>query len=741
VPAALAPFPGLALASLTAALIAALPGPAIAQPAPRPPEATTLPELTNTATRTERRTDSVPSTVTVKTAAEVDKRGARDLKDLFREEVDVSVRQQPARYTAAGSSVGRAGNEGLNVRGLEGNQVLVLIDGVRAPQAYSFGAFASGRLDTLFVEALAGAEVLRGPASAQFGSDGLAGALSLRTLEPSDLLEPGEALAGFMRGAVHSVDDGASLTGAIAGRRGALQWLALASRRVAHELDNQGTNDSPDSRRTTPNPTDLAQSGALGKLRWALAPAHTLGATLEAVRRSSSTDVLSARTPPAATPAPTAVLSLAARDRQERSRLSLDWRFDDLNAAVVQQAQATLYGQETVIEQWAFEDRASAPDRVRDGVYRERLLGGSATASGSLAGAVPQRLSAGIDFSENRIRALRDGTVPPFGETFPSKPFPDTRYRLLGAFVQSEIELGRRGALSVIPALRFDRYELDPDPAGYTASAVVGLSDQALTPRLGAVWKLHEAAQPYAQWSRGFRAPTPDQVNNGFSNPASGYRSIGNPDLKAERAESVEVGLRGAAGSTWRWQLAAYDNRYRDFISQQQVGGSFTPGDPAVFQYINLAQARIRGFEARLHWNPAPGWSLRSAYATARGDSELRGTKTPLATVEPARGHLGVEHTRGAWSWRANVVHAAAKKADRLPAASAIATPSYTTLDLGASWRLGRQFVLHLALDNVTDETYWRWGDARSLSTTTAAVRDSYTAPGRSASLTARYDF
>ena len=183
------------------------------------------------------------------------------------------------------------------------------------------------------------------------------------------------------------------------------------------------------------------------------------------------------------------------------------------------------------------------------------------------------------------------------------------------------------------------------------------------------MWKLHEAAQPYAQWSRGFRAPTPDQVNNGFSNPASGYRSIGNPDLKAERAESVEVGLRGAAGSTWRWQLAAYDNRYRDFISQQQVGGSFTPGDPAVFQYINLAQARIRGFEARLHWNPAPGWSLRSAYATARGDSELRGTKTPLATVEPARGHLGVEHTRGAWSWRGGLAY------DQTPVRDAFRTP------------------------------------------------------------------
>jgi len=304
--------------------------------------------------------------------------------------------------------------------------------------------------------------------------------------------------------------------------------------------------------------------------------------------------------------------------------------------------------------------------------------------------------------------------------------------------VQSEIEAG---AFSVIPALRFDRYELEPDAAGYTASEVVALADQAFTPRVGLVWAASEALRPYAQWSRGYRAPTPDQVNNGFSNPASGYRSIGNANLRAERAESVEIGARGSARQQrLRWQLAAYDNRYRDFISQQVVSGAFTPADPAVFQFINLAQARIRGFEARLEATPAAGWTLKAAYAAARGDSEVNGVKTPLATVEPARWHLGVAHERGAFGWRADVIHAAAKEASRLPAATAFATPSYTTLDLGASWQAGKHWVLHLALDNVSDETYWRWSDARSL-TATSTVKDAFTAPGRSAALTARYSF
>jgi hemoglobin/transferrin/lactoferrin receptor protein len=720
-------------------LALALPAAAWAQQAPADtPAATALPEITNTATRTERRVDAVPATVTVKPAAEVENRGARDLKDLFRHEVDLAVRAAAPRFTAAGSSTGRAGNEGLNVRGLEGNQVLVLVDGIRMPQAFSFGAFASGRLDTLAVEGASTVEVLRGPASTQFGSDGLAGAVALRTLEPTDLLKPGQTFGGFLRAFGSTVDESVGATGAAAWRQGALQTLMLASRREGHESDTQGRDASPDARRTAPNPLAYSHTSTLGKLRMAVAPQQQLGLTLEAVRRSVSSDVVSARSAPA-TPLPaTAVLGLAAQDVQNRGRASLEWKLDDLDAAFIQQAEAKLYSQLSRVRQRAFEDRNTAADRTRDGQYRESISGLSALASASLVAPVPQRLSAGIDASSSDIRAVRDGTVPPFGESFPNKPFPDTTYRLLGAFAQSELELGR---FTLIPALRLDRYTLDPSQAGYTGGTVVKLSDQAATPRLGVVWRLSETLRPYAQWSQGFRAPTPEQVNNGFTNVASGYRSIGNPTLQPERARSVEIGLRGRVG-TLSWQLAAYDNRYRDFISQQQIGGSFTPTDPAVFQYINLDQARIRGGELRLRWAPAAGWQLHAAAAMAEGDSTRNGLEEPLITVEPAKLGLGLRHERGAWQWRADVQHVRAKAADRIPAAQppTFAPPAYTVLDLGATVKLLQRLTLHLNLDNALDETYWRWSDVRGVSAS-SAVLDHFTAPGRHVSLTARLDF
>lgn len=734
-PNALSPFPlrhAVALACL------ALPGlnPASAQgPDAAPPSAEPLAEITNTATRTERRADNVPATVTVRRADEAADRGARDLKDALRDEPDLALRLGAARFTLAGDATGRAGGEGLNVRGLEGNQVMLLVDGVRVPQSFTFGTFATGRTDYLALDTTATVEVLRGPASTQFGSDGLAGVVALRTLEPTDLLKDGQAFAGRVRLGASTLDDAGAASVAVARRQGDWQTLFVAGVRQGHETGNQGRDASEDTRRTAPNPIDYTQASLLAKARVALGGGWSAGATFDHVQRRTRTEALSARTVPAATPAATAVLDLDADDRLRRTRVAAEAAWDDANAPLVQQAEAHLYVQDARNRQFAAEDRYSAADRTRDNRYRERTVGASAQAQANLAGTVAQRISAGVDLSESAIEALRDGTTPPAGESFPTKPFPDTRYRLLGAWLQDEVEAG---AFSVIPALRFDRFELRPAADGYSGVAVP-LQDQALTPRLGVVWRAHAALQPYAQWARGFRAPTPMQVNNAFANTVGNYTSIGNPDLKAEHAESVELGLRGSAGA-WRWQLAAYDNRYRDFISQRQVSGSFTAADPAVFQYVNLNEARIHGVDARVAWAPAAGWQLRAAWATARGDSETAGVRTPLNTVGPARATFGVQQETGRFAWRAQVEHARAKSADRLEQATQFAPPAYTVLDLGASWRFDRATTLVLALDNATDKTYWRWSDMRGVAAS-SPVLDAYTAPGRSVSATLRHEF
>ena len=107
------------------AAIMGMAGAAQAQDAQQVAESETV---TVTATRTEAETFEVPATVTVITEEAIDENLVADIKDLVRFEPGVSVRTNPARYSAA-NGTGRDGNSSFNIRGLEGNRVLMAIDG------------------------------------------------------------------------------------------------------------------------------------------------------------------------------------------------------------------------------------------------------------------------------------------------------------------------------------------------------------------------------------------------------------------------------------------------------------------------------------------------------------------------------------------------------------------------------------------------------------------------------------
>ncbi|UXH77551.1 TonB-dependent hemoglobin/transferrin/lactoferrin family receptor [Roseateles amylovorans] len=717
--------------SATAAVTASASS-ASATPTPTPAQ---LGELTVSATRTERAAASVPNTVTVIPRRELDRRDARDLKDLLADEVDLAVKAVTPRFTAAGASTGRAGNEGINIRGLEGNRVLMMVDGIRVPQSFAFGAFASGRADFVDLDSLSSAEVLRGPTSTSYGSDGLAGALMLRTLSPEDLLKDGKTFAGYGRIGLRTVDDSKDASAAVAFSSGDWSSLVQASVRRGHETETRGDNGAANANRTKANPTDIDTHSVMAKVGYRLNAQHRLMGTAEYRERKTDTNVLSAVTAPPASGslASTAVLGLDAHDKMDRTRLSLEHRYEDLNASWIQQVTTQVYVQDSETRQVAYEDRNTAADRTRIGHYKEHLIGLSTQAQTQLSN---QRLSYGLDVSRNRIEGLRDGTVPPAGETFPNKPFPDTDYDLAGAYLQDEIEVGN---LSLIPALRYERYKLSPKASGYS-SAVTSLSDSAVTPRLGAVWRVSANLQPYVQWAQGFRAPTPDQVNNGFANPAQGYRSEGNPNLKAEHANSWEIGLRGKWTDGLRWQLSAYDNRYRDFISQEVVSGAGTPANPLVFQYVNLSQARIKGVEARAVWDITSGLSVKAAVAKARGHSIENGVETPLDSIQPLRATLGVSYEVGDWSLQGSWLHSNGKKASDISTATYFAPGKYDVIDVGGGYRINKTLRLSAAVTNLFDKKYWRWSDVSGIAAN-SNVLDGYTAPGRALQVSLRADF
>lgn len=157
---------------------------------------TALKEVVVSGSRNEQLSDDLPMSVDVINAKDIEEGQIRDIRDAAKSLPNVSVKRAPARFgLVGGSSDGRDGNAGFNIRGLDGNRVLLLVDGIRAPRSYVFGNFAFGR-DSFSIDLLKRIEIVRGPASVLYGPDGLAGLVNFITYKPADFLSEGQAIGG-----------------------------------------------------------------------------------------------------------------------------------------------------------------------------------------------------------------------------------------------------------------------------------------------------------------------------------------------------------------------------------------------------------------------------------------------------------------------------------------------------------------------------------------------------------------
>jgi len=692
--------------------------------------------ITVTATRLPLDIADAPATVSVITADEIDDQIATDIKDLVRFEPGVSVRRAPARFGAALGTTGRAGNEGFTIRGIGGNRTLMLVDGVRVPDGFSFGAQSAGRGDYVDLGLVKQVEILRGPASALYGSDGLSGAVSFTLSEPADFLRDGASVGGLVRASYSSEDNEFAETAILAAGGSALSGMVAYTRRDFRELSNKGANDVIGSARTTPNPQDGRSNAVLGRIVWEPGGGHKVRVTGEYIDTYLFTDVLSGLS--------ASVLDLKGTDTGERVRVAADWTWQ--GEGTIEYAQIGLFWQDAQDRQFTAEDRDPAVDRTRLNTFENRIYGAAAEARASFrTGGLQHRIVFGGDIGFTRQEGLRDGTVPPAGEVFPTRAFPATDFTLGGLFVADEIEIGD-GTLTLFPALRFDAYKLDAtDDPLLPGFAGADQSDSHVSPKIGAVVKLSDSIRLFANYATGFKAPEPSQINQFFENLAFGYTSLPNPDLGPERSESWEAGIKvGLEGLSF--SATAFHADYKDFISQVVVSGSFTPADPAVYQFVNIGRVEVEGIEARADFRLDGGITGRFAIAYAKGEEVLPdGSRLPLASVDPLNLVLGLGYRDpgGRFGGELIATHHNRKELDATTGyctSECYRPGAFTILDATAFVRVAEMFTIRAGVFNITDKKYAYWSDVRGLDAA-SSVTDAYTRPGRNASVSASFRF
>jgi vitamin B12 transporter len=309
----------------------------------------------------------------------------------------------------------------------------------------------------------------------------------------------------------------------------------------------------------------------------------------------------------------------------------------------------------------------------RDGVLLSRFLStrDSATLQGDFGIQAGQLLTLGLDW-------LRD-------EVASDTPFDATRRGNRAAFAQYQ---GRIKAHDLQASVRRD----DNDQFGThdTGSLAWGVA-------------LGHALRFTTSFGTAFKAPTFNELY---------YPFFGNPDLRPEASDSVELGL-GQRRDAWHWQLNAFQTRIDDLITY----------DAALGLPNNLDRARIRGAELSAGTRLA-GWEL--AAQASHVDPRNRSNGANFDKQLPRRAHdtarLDLDRAFGTWRIGTSWIAESARYDD---VANTRRLDGYATVDLRIEYALHPDWTVQARASNLLDRDY-----------ETAAY---YNQPGREFGLSVRW--
>jgi len=718
-----------------AAACAAVAAPARAEDSTRGEAPAELDPVVVVASKAPRPVSGVAGQVSIVDAAQIGRHLLEGLDDLFRYEPGLSVETSGTRF----------GVSGVNIRGIGGNRVAIEVDGVPLRDRFATGSYSNGGqalVETGLVKRL---EVLHGPASSLYGSDAIGGVMAFTTWDPDDLLARGEGERWLgARAGYRGTDDSgyAAATGAWAA--GSHGLLLSAVRREGHEADDNRDLAYRD-------PADWESRDHFFRYTWDTPAAHRLRLTAEKFESERFTVVNSllgySRF--------RSTTAMSGDDRDQSRRLLLDWEF---SGGGWENGIARVFRSETETRQLTLEERAAArtPARYeRLFTYDTRLDGAELNLFRSFgAGPALHRLGLGLEFLRTRTEELRDGfqqsledgtvTRTIIGETMPVRDFPNSTVDEWGVFIQDEISLD--SGWELIPALRWDRFDLDPRPDAlyledFPGTEIVGVREEQVSPRLGAVRKLDGGWSVYAQYVRGFRAPPHEDVNIGLEIPVFRFRAVPNPGLQSETSQGVEIGLRRIAPGA-RFSLALFDTDYDDFIESRALIGTDAEGW-LLFQSRNIGRANIRGLDLRYArdleaWGEAlSGWRLDSALYWSEGENLDNGQ--PLNSVSPPQAVLGLSWAAPGGRWDAHLTGTFTRRQDAVDHSGGerFETPGHAVFDLAAGFRPRERLELRLGVRNLGDRRYWRWSDVARLDAADPMLQ-LLSRPGRSVHFSAR---
>jgi hemoglobin/transferrin/lactoferrin receptor protein len=674
--------------------------------------------------------------------------------------------------------MGRFGDNGFNIRGLEGDRVAITVDGlsfaesVETTPAYEFFRAGRGSID---IDSLKAIEIVKGADSITAGSGALGGAVLFTTKDPYDYLNPGGNDSYFrVKTGYTSSTDELMTTVTLANRTGPVESMVLYTRRRGHEAESW-YGSSPietGSGRRTPDPIDRDSDNVLAKVDFLIGENQRIGVVGEYSRATNEVNNLSRV-------GGLGYLTRRADDDNDRDRYGIRYAWDDAGTFfdslewTADRVETKSRGLTTILAGTGCVPANVVPclrseDRATDQVLDRSALDFTKAWRG---GSVSQNLIYGLAWQQREVDFVAvdsrfiGTTSDTSSVTVDPDQVPNTDVTSYSAYLRDSVYL-LNDRLTLHAGVRYDRIEYSPnlnaqfvDPTG----SVRDVEFSAPTWQAGVDFKFTPEHSVWAQVGRGFRAPTVGELyaptqSSIVTDVATGQAvslldAASNPNLEAEESLNTELGYRW---QTDRYQVgvSAYRDKYTNFVEVDEfiqnpdrqyrscTGTTCTVTMGKEYSMVaNVGEVTVKGVEVEGRWLISQQWSARLAWAYSEGE---KGNGDPLPSIVPATGVLGLRYQSPTqrWSVTGNVSHAEAKK---LEDATITETPAndfftslvpdylsdaYTVLDLFGDISITKDLRLNAGIYNVFDEKYYLWPRVRFVNEGTTTLYGYVTADG-----------
>ena len=256
----------------------------------------------------------------------------------------------------------------------------------------------------------------------------------------------------------------------------------------------------------------------------------------------------------------------------------------------------------------------------------------------------------------------------------------DIAQEQLGLYIQDEIHWQD---LTVILGTRWDDYDGSTDTSGN----VTEVDQQELSSRAAAIYTFDSGIAPYIGYSESYE-------------PQSGQDSLTGEAFEPTTADQWEVGVKYNVAGT-AFTAAVYDLR------KQNVVVRAPSGEP--FQQTQNGEVTSRGLELSATLNPTENLEVSATYNVQDvevTDNPLNTAllgKTPTWVAEQQATLWASYFASNALTVSGGIRHVGEQQVDDL---NTDTVPSYTLLDLVATYDFNNTYDVSLSANNVTDKRY-----------------------------------